>query len=262
MQPINDLLSEVIKNKRQQLEEEKAVLPLKKLEAMLKKPFSKKQFSKKLQSSQNLNIIAEYKKASPSMGIINQNLKINYFADEVQAGQAAAVSILTERKYFSGCENDVADFKKICNLPVLRKDFIIDEYDIIKTAVMDADAILLICAILNDDELKRFYNMADELGLKVLIEVHNRHELDKALDIGGDIIGINNRDLKTFEVDITTTQKLIKYLPDKCIKVSESGIRTPEDARFIKSLGADAVLIGTAFSQSSSISSLLKTLRV
>ena len=262
MQPINDLLSQVINNKRQQLLEEKKALSHKDLENMLKKPLSKKQFSKNLKNNGKLNIIAEYKKASPSMGIINQNLKIDYFGKQAYQGQAAAVSILTERKYFLGNETDVEDFKKICDLPILRKDFILDEYDIIKTAVLGADAMLLICAVLDNDELRRFFKLAKELELEVLVEVHNRQELDNALELGANIIGINNRDLRTFEVDIKTTQQLIKYIPDNCIKVSESGIKTQEDAKYIKSLGADAVLVGTAFSKSLAISELLKTLSV
>ena len=262
MQPINDFLGQVLNNKRQQLINEKAEFSIKELEAKLIDSQSQNLFSKSLKSNGKLNIIAEYKKASPSSGIINKDLKIDYFIQEVTKAEAAAVSILTERKYFLGSEIDIEVFKKISNLPVLRKDFIIDEYDIIKTAVLKADAMLLICAILSDNELKRFYQLAKELQLEVLVETHNRNEIDKALDLGATIIGINNRDLKTFEVDITITEKLIKYIPQDFIKVSESGIKTKQDAQYIKSLGADAALIGTAFSKSSSISELLKTLRV
>lgn len=261
MQPINDLLAQVINNKREQIAQEKECMPLKILEANIKKPLADNLFFKNLKINDKLNIITEFKKASPSEGVINSDLKIDYFLDQIQ-GQAAAISVLTEKKYFLGDESYIKEFKEKSNLPILRKDFILDEYDVIKTAVINADAILLICGILNNDELKRFYRLSKELGLEALVEVHNRQELDKALDLGANIIGINNRDLKTFLVDITTTEKLIKYIPSEYIKVSESGIKTPEDARYIKSLGADAALIGTAFSRSAKISDLLKSLRV
>ena len=260
MKPINDLLQAVLDNKKQQLQQEKTQISTKELEKMLDIQPTQAFLKSISQKSGRLNIIAEHKKASPSAGVLNSNLKIDEFAKQVQSAQA--VSILTERKYFLGHENDLAAFKKVSDLPVLRKDFVIDEYDIIKTAAIKADCILLICGILTNQQLKDYYNLADSLGLDILVEVHERDELDAALEIGAKIIGINNRNLKTFEVDIKNTQRLIKYLPDDVIKVSESGIKTPQDAKYIKSLGVDAVLIGTAFSQSASISQRLEELRV
>ncbi|HEY8444146.1 MAG TPA: indole-3-glycerol phosphate synthase TrpC [Clostridia bacterium] len=260
MKPINDLLQTVLDNKKLQLEEEKAALPLKDLE---KRVVAKKSgaFAQSIsQKTGKLNIIAEFKRASASAGALNLNLKIDDFAKEVLDAQA--VSILTERKFFLGRESDLEEFKKLSPLPVLRKDFIIDEYDIIKSAALNADCILLICAVLTKRQLKSYYELATSLGLDVLVEAHDRKELDDALELGAKIIGINNRNLRTFEVDIQNTERLIKYLPDSAIKVAESGIKTSQDALYIKSLGADAALIGTAFSQSESISQTIKSLRV
>jgi indole-3-glycerol phosphate synthase len=260
LKPINDLLRAVLKNKKQQLKEEKARLSAKELEKKLVLGQSRRAFSKSIRKQGRLNIIAEYKKASPSAGVLNQDLKIGDFAKEVSGAQA--VSILTERKYFLGSERDLEAFKKLSDLPVLRKDFIIDEYDILKTAVIGADCMLLICAILTNEQLKNFFNLAKSLELEVLVEVHDRDELDAALELGAGIIGINNRNLKTFEVDIKNTERLIKYLPDTVIKVSESGILDPRDAKYVKSLGVDAALVGTAFSKSASISQAIENLRV
>lgn len=260
MKPINNALQEVLENKRRQLKEEKAALPLKELEKRLKIRQGGA-FAKNISQKQGkLNIIAEFKRASASAGAINLNLKIDDFANQI--GDAQAASVLTERKFFLGHENDLEAFRKISDKPVLRKDFIIDEYDIIKTAVLGADCILLICAILDKGQLKRFYDLSAQLGLDILVEVHDQEELESALEIDSKIIGINNRNLKTFEVDITNTEKLIKYLPDGAIKVAESGIKTPQDALYIKSLGADAALIGTAFSQSASLGETIRLLRV
>ncbi|HEY8424239.1 MAG TPA: indole-3-glycerol phosphate synthase TrpC [Clostridia bacterium] len=261
MKPINNLLLDILDNKRRQLEEEKSWISFKELEKRLGSKKPSQAFLKSVSQKQGkLNIIAEFKKASPSAGVLNLNLKIDEFAKQAQAAQA--VSVLTERKYFLGHESDLEAFKSISSLPVLRKDFIIDEYDVIKTAVLQADCMLLICAVLDNERLKSLYNLAVDLGLDVLVEVHDRDELDAAAELGAKIIGINNRDLKTFEVDITNTEKLIKYLPDNVVKVAESGIKTREDALYIKSLGADAALIGTAFSKSSSISEMIEGLRV
>ncbi|HHW89423.1 MAG TPA: indole-3-glycerol phosphate synthase TrpC [Clostridiales bacterium] len=260
MKPINDLLQAVLENKKQQLKQEKANLSVKELEKTLEIRKPSLAFSKSIQKQARLNIIAERKKASPSAGVLNRDLKIDDFANQTLGAQA--VSILTERKYFLGHERDLREFKRLSNLPVLRKDFIIDEYDILKTAAMEADCMLLICAILTKERLKSFYNLAKSLRLEVLVEVHDQDELDTALELGARIIGINNRNLKTFETDIKNTERLIKYLPDTVIKVSESGIKSPQDAKYIKSLGVDAALVGTAFSKSKSISQMIESLRV
>jgi indole-3-glycerol phosphate synthase len=259
VKPINNALQAVLENKRRQLEEEKAATPLKELEKRLeiKKGGG---FAKCIKKQPKLNIIAEFKRASASAGALNPDLKIDEFTKQIAVAQA--VSILTERKFFLGSEADLEAFKKISDKPVLRKDFLIDEYDVIKTAVLGADCVLLICAILDKGQLKRFYDLAAQLGLDALVEAHDKKELESALELGAKIIGINNRNLKTFEVDIKNTEKLIKYLPDGVIKVAESGIKTPQDALYIKSLGADAALIGTAFSQSASVSETIRMLRV
>lgn len=263
MQPINDKLKAIIFAKTKQLEIEKQILPVEKLEKILPGKFDAHNcFYESIFKSERLNIIAEYKKASPSEGHINLIRTPIEAAQEYESGGASAISVLTEQNYFLGSDEDLSLIIYGTNLPVLRKDFILDEYDIIKTAALRADAILLICTILPPDKLKSFYLLARSLNLEVLVEVHSREELDLALKLDADIIGINNRNLATFEVDIHTTEKLINFIPKGKIKVSESGIHTPDDALFVKNLGADAALIGTAFSKSRAPALILKEFRV
>jgi indole-3-glycerol phosphate synthase len=154
--------------------------------------------------------------------------------------------VLTEKQFFKGNDKYIEMVKKVNSKPILRKDFIIDEYQIFQAKAIGADAVLLIASILGSN-IKRFYNLAKELGLHCLTEVHNEKELDTTLCAGCDIVGINNRDLRDFTVNLKTTEKLIKHIPKDTIVVSESGIKTSEDIKYLRSLGVNAVLIGETF---------------
>lgn len=197
-----------------------------------------------------LNIIAEIKKASPSKGIIQPDFHPVEQAQAYEQAGAAAISVLTEEDFFLGSDEYLKAVQQAVKLPVLRKDFIIDEMQIYEARCMGASAVLLIAAMLDVETLKRFYEITKTLGLDALVEVHNEAELESALAIGADIIGMNNRDLKTFHVSLEVTQRLAKLLPDSVVKVAESGIHTAQDMETVKSSGVHAVLIGESLMRS------------
>jgi indole-3-glycerol phosphate synthase len=193
-----------------------------------------------------LGVIAEVKKASPSVGLIDPNFDPVRQARRYLDGGASCLSILTDEKYFQGSLSYLTQISRFSDAPLLRKDFTIHEVQIHEAAVSGADAILLIVAALDDDNLRRLYDEAKSLMLDVLVEVHDLPEMERALELGADLIGINNRNLKTFDVDLATTEALAEEVPDDVLLVSESGIKTPEDAMRVLEAGANAVLIGEA----------------
>ncbi len=193
-----------------------------------------------------LGVIAEVKKASPSVGLIDPNFDPVRQAKRYLDGGASCLSILTDEKYFQGSLTYLTQISKFSAAPLLRKDFMIHEVQIHEAIVTGADAILLIVAALDDDTLRRLYDEARAFTLDVLVEVHDLPEMERALELGADLIGINNRNLKTFVVDLATTARLAEEVGDDVLLVSESGIKTLEDARCALEAGANAVLIGEA----------------
>lgn len=193
-----------------------------------------------------LAVIAEIKKASPSAGLIAESFDPVTIAQDYQRTGAGAISVLTDEQFFQGTLNHLVDVRRAVALPILRKDFILDEIQITESAAAGADAILLIVAALEQKQLVDLYAAATKYGLDALIEVHTRTELDRALEVGAKIIGINNRDLGTFDVDLSVTEELCKHLPDDVVLVSESGIKTAEDVTRLQGCGVDAILVGEA----------------
>jgi indole-3-glycerol phosphate synthase len=193
-----------------------------------------------------LGVIAEVKKASPSVGLIDPDFDPIRQAKRYLDGGASCLSILTDEKYFQGSLKYLTEISRFSGAPLLRKDFTIHEVQIHEASVSGADAILLIVAALDDATLRHLHEEAKSLMLDVLVEVHDMREMERALELGADLIGINNRNLKTFEVDLATTEKLAEEVPDDVRLVSESGIRTPDDALRVLEAGANAVLIGEA----------------
>lgn len=191
-----------------------------------------------------LSVIAEVKKASPSKGVIAQDFDCVRTALEYKESGAEAISVLTERHYFYGSDNYLKEIKELVTVPVLRKDFIIDERQIVESRAIGADAILLIAAILDDKKMRSLYALASEYGLHCLFEAHNEYEVKRTADCGAKIIGINNRNLQTFQVDLTTFAKLRKFIPSGTLAVAESGISSVTDAEFMRQSGADAILVG------------------
>lgn len=197
-----------------------------------------------------LGVIAEVKKSSPSVGLIDPDFDPVRQAERYLAGGASCLSILTDEQYFQGSLSYLTKISTFSGAPLLRKDFTIHEIQIHEAAVSGADAILLIVAALDDDTLRRLYDEAKSLTLDVLVEVHDLPEMERALELGADLIGVNNRNLKTFEVNLETTERLADEVPDDVLLVSESGIKTLEDARRVLEAGANAVLIGESLMRS------------
>ena len=199
---------------------------------------------KKAMAKSGLSFICEVKKASPSKGIISEEFDYLNIAKDYEKAGASAISVLTEPYYFKGSNKFLSEIKNEVTIPVLRKDFTVDEYQIYEAKTIGADCILLICALLDTDTLKKY------LGLDAIVETHNKKEMESAIAAGADIIGINNRNLKTFNVDLNTTKGLASLVPKDKILISESGIKTKEDIRFVKENEAKAVLIGETFMRS------------
>jgi len=198
------------------------------------------------QSDDKLGVIAEVKKASPSAGVIAESFDPIEIAKDYERGGANAISVLTDTKFFQGKLQDLADARRAVSVPLLRKDFILDEIQVAESAANGADAILLIVAALEQKELLDLLDAAATYRLDVLVEVHTREELNHALGAGAKIIGINNRNLATFDVDLAVTEELCREVPDEIVLICESGIKTLQDVARVKACGADAILVGEA----------------
>jgi indole-3-glycerol phosphate synthase len=205
-------------------------------------------------------IISEIKKASPSRGLLVQNFRPADLARQYEKGGAAALSVLTDREFFQGSLGDLRTARAACTLPVIRKDFTLAEYHVLEAAAVGADAILLIVAILDDSELRSFREMAAGFGMAALVEAHCERELERAVRSGARIIGINNRDLNTFNVSLDTSLALVKSIPDGVIKVSESGIFNSSDIHRLMEAGFDAFLVGEHLVKSGDATQALREL--
>ncbi|AFT68031.1 indole-3-glycerol phosphate synthase TrpC [Cycloclasticus sp. P1] len=205
-----------------------------------------KSIKKKLSNGETA-VIAEVKKASPSKGLLRENFNPAEIAASYEAGGAACLSVLTDKDFFQGSEAYLKQARTACKLPVIRKDFIVDPYQVYEARAIGADCILLIVAALNDETLQGLYQLAGELGLDVLVEVHDADELESALRLDLALIGINNRDLRTFDTSLKTTVDLLEHIPDGIIVVSESGLHKPEDISMLKEHQVHTFLIGEAF---------------
>lgn len=252
------ILSRIIEEKRKVVDEAKKVRPLGDLIKEIKNLSVRSSFKKNISRPHHINLIAEIKKASPSKGILRGDFNPVKIAIAYQANGASAISILTDERFFEGRLEYIPKVRGNVSIPILRKDFFIDEYQIYETVASGAEAILLIPEILSMAEMTKFYNLATELGLDCLVEVHNEEDIEKALAIGASIIGINNRDLHTFKVDLGVTQRLIRLIPQNKVIVSESGMKGYEDIMFLKSLGINAVLIGEAFMEADDIAAKMR----
>lgn len=257
------ILDEIVTYKKRELETIKEKCPIKDLELMLSNnTYESRDFFRAIANPQGISIIGEIKKASPSKGIIKEDFDQVSIAIEYEESNIDAISVLTETKFFMGSNIYLTQVREITSVPILRKDFIIDPYQIIEAKVIGADCILLIVSILDKRTLEIFTEIATGLGLDILVEVHNIKELEIALECGAKIIGINNRDLKTFITDIRTTEEIMKYITKDKVIVSESGIYNREDMLYLKELGVDGVLVGESLMRSESIAQKLQELRV
>jgi indole-3-glycerol phosphate synthase len=241
---VNGILDKIVADKRQELESVKRKVPLNALreQAAGRKPLD---FTSALRGN-GIKLIAEVKKASPSRGLLCPDFQPVALAQTYAQNGAAAISVLTESKYFQGRLEYLAAIRKAVSIPLLRKDFIFETYQIYESAAFSADAILLITAILNYEKLQELLELCNELHLQCLVEVHNEEELVNALLAGAEIIGINNRNLNTFEVDTSVTRRLRLLVPEGVTVVSESGISNKDDIKKMRECKVDAVLVGEA----------------
>ncbi|MDR0676963.1 MAG: indole-3-glycerol phosphate synthase TrpC [Elusimicrobiota bacterium] len=255
-----NFLNEIIEAKKKELKILKEQYPIN-FELERKEIYQKTEFFKNALIQNSINIIAEIKKASPSKGDLNINLDVKKRAKQYENAGASAISVLTEKNFFKGKNEDLIDVKETVKIPVLRKDFVIDLYQIFEAKKIGADAILLIADILDEKTLREFYDTAIHLGLDVLTEIHDEENLQKALNVNVDIIGINNRSLKTFFVDLNTTNKLKKIIPSDKIIISESGIFEKKDIDFLnENRKINGFLIGEALVKNEEPTQKLKEL--
>lgn len=263
-----NILKEIAEKRKLDIEKRKSAVPFVKIkekaETLAKEEMENKgKFSFPFQqnlSGVGIHFICEVKKASPSKGMLAEDFPYLDIAKAYEKAGASAISVLTEPEYFLGKDVYLEEIAKNVQIPVLRKDFTIDAYQIYEAKVLGASAILLICSLLSDKELKEFLNIAHELGLSALVEAHDGEEVQKSMAAGAKIIGVNNRDLKTFTVDINNSIRLRKLVPEDILFVSESGIKTDEDIQRLRENGTNAVLIGETLMRCENKEKMLKQL--
>jgi indole-3-glycerol phosphate synthase len=247
------VLSEIIEKKRQRLLAAKRAVPLESVResASQRRRNSTSHTLREALLCDRINIIAEFKRRSPSKGVIRADADLWQITQSYQDGGAVAMSVLTEQDYFSGSLDDLRSVKKCVDLPVLRKDFIVDDYQVYESSAAGADAVLLIVAALDDEALLRLRRLAeDELGMDALVEVHDRDEMQRAVVCGARLIGVNNRNLHTFEVSLETSLSLAKDAPEETVLISESGLNNPTDLSRLHDAGYRGFLIGESLMRS------------
>lgn len=256
------ILSEILIHKRKELEELKLRYPMRRLQeaASTRDGLSHRDFRKALSDPHHLNLIAEIKKASPSEGILRENFQPLRLAALLEYAGASALSVLTETRFFKGRPSYLKTIRQVTHIPILRKDFILDEYQLYETKLLEADAVLLISSLLTDEELGRFLSRSRELGLEALVEVHTEDDLKKAIAKGAEIIGINNRNLQTLEVDVHRAERLLSHIPKPVTVVIESGFKNHEEIMRYKSLGINAFLVGTCLMKAHDVMAKLEEL--
>ncbi len=245
------ILDEILAWKRKELAGQKLAVPIGRLRDAVAVMPPPRDFCRALRppvsaDGNRLRLIAEIKRASPSKGALVPGLDAAALAAEYEAGGAAAISVLTDRRFFQGSLDDLRLARQSVSLPVLRKDFVLDAYQLYEARAAGADAVLLIVAALDDDQLAALHRLTGELGMTALVEVHDAAELERALRIKPRVVGVNNRDLRTFEVSLETTLRLRVLVPDETILVAESGVHSRADVERLAAAGVDAVLVGEA----------------
>ena len=253
------MLDRIVADKKEEVEQRRKAVPVSELEARIARRTKTLDFAAALKRD-GVSLIAEVKMASPSRGILRQNFNPLNLAKTYARHGAAAISVLTENKYFGGQLEHLLAIREEVQIPLLRKDFIFDPYQVYESRAGGADALLLITAILGRGQLNELLTMSHELGLGCLVEVHNESEVEKALRSSAQIIGINNRDLRTFNVDVSTTQRLRALIPQGKIVVSESGISRRSDIDNLKRWGVDAALVGEALLTAGDIAAKMREL--
>jgi indole-3-glycerol phosphate synthase len=244
------ILRKILARKAEEIAARRATHTIESLEARIQQQTAPREFaraSRQQVATGGPAVIAEVKKASPSKGVIREDFRPAAIAESYSAGGASCLSVLTDQDFFQGSDEYLAQARSACGLPVLRKDFTVDPYQVLEARAIGADAVLLIVAALGDEQMSELAQTADEVGLDVLVEVHDRAELDRALELTTPLIGINNRDLHSFETNLRTTLDLLPNIPDDRLVITESGIHTPQDVALMRDAKISAFLVGEAF---------------
>ncbi|MGA8037919.1 MAG: indole-3-glycerol phosphate synthase TrpC [Candidatus Acidiferrales bacterium] len=255
-----NILQTIVEARRKSVQHRQNVLPQAALRIAVEKKAPKPRGFTEALSKPGINVISELKRASPSLGIIRQEYDPISLAGSLERAGAAALSVLTEEDFFHGSLTDLKSASRATNIPILRKDFIIDPWQVWETRAAGADAFLLIAAVLHDQTLQELIVLGRSLEIEPLVEVHSREELCRALDAGARIIGVNNRDLRDFSVHLEISLELIEQIPDECVAVSESGLRSQADLARLRAAGFDSFLIGEHLMTSQDPGAALKSL--
>lgn len=259
-----NVLSQIIEKSQKRLEQTKQLIAFETLrtDASVKRRSSTPHALRSALQTDGINVIAEFKRRSPSKGVIRENADLRSIVRSYEAGGAVALSVLTEEDYFDGSLADLRAAKAAVSLPALRKDFLLDEYQVYEAAAAGADAVLLIVAALEDEQLESLRRLAeDELGMDALVEVHNSEEMDRAAGCGATLVGVNNRDLRTFDVSLETSVELAALAPRDVLLVSESGLTTAADLQRLKEHGFSGFLIGESLMRARCPEAALRELR-
>lgn len=251
------ILDKIVEDKKVRLVEHKSRISMAEMRKMAEKCEAHPASFYEGLAKPGISIIGEFKKASPSLGNINSQIDLTKRIDKYNAS-VDCISCLTEEDHFLGTVHYLKEIREISPLPILRKDFMIDEYQFYEAKVIGANAILLITGILDDVQMKDFYQLTTELGLDALFEAHTEEQMDRALNCGAKIVGVNNRDLRDFTIKLDTTKRLSKMVPDDRVFVAESGIVSDEDVKYLKECRVDAFLIGRAFMEAANPQELAK----
>ena len=243
------ILDKIVATKRDEVERTKSTVPESELKARLADAPPVRDFFTPLAAGRPIRLIAEVKKASPSAGVIRAEFDPVSIARIYEAHGASCISVLTDEPYFQGRLEYLTQIRNAVQLPVLRKDFILDIYQLVEARVAGADAVLLIAECLDDCNLRKLFNATCELGMSPLVELYEPNNLQRVFDAGATLIGVNNRNLHTFEVDLEHTIRMRNYVPDQCVLVGESGIKTRDDVLRLESAGVDAMLVGESLTR-------------
>ena len=256
-----DILKRIVAHKREELASDRAANPLADVRAQAQDAEPARDFRAAIAADEDVRLIAEIKKASPSKGVIRADFDHRAVACDYDATGVDAISVLTDERFFQGSLSYIADVRALTTAPVLRKDFTLDAYHVWQARAAGADAILLIVAILTDSQLRELSELASGLGMSCLVETHDADEMARARDLGADIVGINNRDLRTFTTSLDTTFALKDLAPKGSVLVSESGIHTHADVERLRQGGIDAMLVGESIMASDSVAAKVRELR-
>jgi len=257
---MSTILDKIVATKRDEVARAKELCPASELQAAIADAPPPRDFFNALGVGGAIKLIAEVKKASPSKGLICKDFQPVEIARAYEANGASCISVLTDEQYFQGSLDYLRDIRAVVGLPVLRKDFILDTYQLLEARAAGADAVLLIAECLDDCNLRKLHNEAIELGMTPLVELYEPANLQRVFDAGATLIGVNNRDLRTFEVDLQHTIRMREQVPDQCVLVGESGIHSREDAMLLEAAGVDAILVGEHLMSQPDIGAAVRTL--